>query len=648
MREILKISFDRSSGSRLMLLVLTVALVASAALCVLAWRLAVLDRAAVQQRHRERLEYVADSASGMLLQRINDAGVRLRSALQSNDQGRIDQLRSVAGGCESCMTMLLAPALTLFPERRLRYVPDAGTTMLVDDSVFNTGEALEFKYHNNMEAGGWFLDLANRSKGTLRAAALLRAARNFTKAASVRMALDCWADLETMGRVPVDGEPSDLVARFARLPLLGESTAGEQARSLLHDLETGLWPLSRASYEYHSDALSKLTGQNRQPPIWEESVEAVASARSRGTTSGERVIWVNDSKPVLIVWRSNENTFAAVAFTPAHIRGWLAELWGFDFGLETADRRTILPAPNTGPNTRRVLSFANDYWRLTAAALELPAGEANRHILLIAGLALVVVVVVAGSYSVLRAVSREVAVSRLQADFVSAVSHEFRTPLTTLRSMSEMLERGRVSTEERKQRYYAQMARETARLHRLVEDLLNFGQVQAGKKHYMMRPTEVAAVVSEVVAEIREETAALGFDIRLGQLTRAIVLADVDALKLAIRNLLDNAVKYSDNSRTVDVDVCVENGSLCISVQDYGMGIPDADLNRIFGKFERGSAARASSVRGTGLGLAMVHSILQAHGGSVRVKSREHGGSIFTLTLPHSNRREEALIWRES
>src|SRR3954454_2784083 len=99
MREILKISLAPSSGSRLMLLVLTVALIASAALCVLAWRLAVLDRAAAHQRDREHLEYVADSASGILLQQLSDAGVRLRSALQSNTQPRLHALRSLAGTC---------------------------------------------------------------------------------------------------------------------------------------------------------------------------------------------------------------------------------------------------------------------------------------------------------------------------------------------------------------------------------------------------------------------------------------------------------------------------------------------------------------------------------------------------------------------
>jgi signal transduction histidine kinase len=121
----------------------------------------------------------------------------------------------------------------------------------------------------------------------------------------------------------------------------------------------------------------------------------------------------------------------------------------------------------------------------------------------------------------------------------------------------------------------------------------------------------------------------------------------VDALKLAIRNLLENAVKYSNDSRQVDVDVSVGNDRLCISVQDYGMGISEADLNRIFRKFERGSAARALNIRGTGLGLAMVQSIMQAHGGSVTVESSEHCGSRFTLTLPYSNINREALTWRE-
>jgi signal transduction histidine kinase len=119
-------------------------------------------------------------------------------------------------------------------------------------------------------------------------------------------------------------------------------------------------------------------------------------------------------------------------------------------------------------------------------------------------------------------------------------------------------------------------------------------------------------------------------------------------LRRAIRNLLENAVKYSADSRRVEVEVRNAEGRVSVSVQDYGMGISRADLKKIFRKFERGSAAKASSIQGTGLGLAMVHGILRAHGGSVRVESEENRGSCFTLVIPGIATNQESVACRAS
>jgi signal transduction histidine kinase len=154
--------------------------------------------------------------------------------------------------------------------------------------------------------------------------------------------------------------------------------------------------------------------------------------------------------------------------------------------------------------------------------------------------------------------------------------------------------------------------------------------------------------VSEVVAELSEEPAARGFEIAIRETSPACVLGDSNALRTVLRNLLENAIKYSADSRRVDVEVRTAKGYVSVSVEDYGMGIPRSDLNRIFRKFERGTAAKASSIRGTGLGLAMVHGILRAHGGRVRVKSEENRGSTFTLELPCIAAEKETLPCRAS
>jgi signal transduction histidine kinase len=326
----------------------------------------------------------------------------------------------------------------------------------------------------------------------------------------------------------------------------------------------------------------------------------------------------------------------------------LQRITGFAFGLETLDHQMILPAPQQKQHADRVLSFANAHWRLTAGAAQPESEPGKRQTLLLTGLWLVIVLVLTGSYAVVKAVSRELAVARLQADFVSAVSHEFRSPLTTLRSMSEMLERGRVPGDERKQRYYSVLSREAQRLHRLVEDLLDFGRMEAGKRQYDMRPTEISTLVSQVVAELSEEHAARGFQIGIREMSPGSVFGDADALRRAVRNVLENAIKYSGDSRRVDVEVGNLEGRVFVSVQDYGMGISRADLRRIFRKFERGSAAKTSSIQGTGLGLAMVHGILRAHGGFVQVESQENRGSTFTLLIPRIAANEESAACHAS
>jgi signal transduction histidine kinase len=315
--------------------------------------------------------------------------------------------------------------------------------------------------------------------------------------------------------------------------------------------------------------------------------------------------------------------------------------------VETADKRALIRLPAGERRTERVLSFAGQDWRLLAAptAALIPTGTQS---LLWVGLSLVIVLVLTGSYAVMRSVARELAVARLQTDFVSAVSHEFRSPLTTLRSMSEMLERGRVPSEERKQRYYELMARETGRLHRLVEDLLDFGRIEAGARVYDMRPTDIGAVVPQAVAEFQEEHAAAGFRITVVELQSALILADVEGLRRALRNLLENAVKYSGESRDVRVAVRSDDRHASITVGDAGMGISQQDLRRIFQKFERGAEAKASSIAGTGLGLALVSSIMRAHGGTVHVESTLHRGSTFTLTFPCAAADDSRLACRAS
>lgn len=262
---------------------------------------------------------------------------------------------------------------------------------------------------------------------------------------------------------------------------------------------------------------------------------------------------------------------------------------------------------------------------------------AGRRRLLLAGLAMMAVLTVLGGYFTARAAARELAVARLQSDFVSAVSREFRTPLTSMRHLTELLAGDAVPTEDRRRQYYSVLARETERLHRLVESLADFGRMEAGGHVYRFEAVDPVELVESVVAEFRGEVETSGrrVDLTANGLGRqaCVVRADREALGRAVWNLLDNAVKYSPKSRTIDVAVARDNGQVMLSVRDGGVGIPPEEHATIFHKFMRGRSAKDSGVRGTGIGLAMVRHIVRAHGGQIRFTSAVGTGSTFTILL---------------
>jgi signal transduction histidine kinase len=202
-----------------------------------------------------------------------------------------------------------------------------------------------------------------------------------------------------------------------------------------------------------------------------------------------------------------------------------------------------------------------------------------------------------------------------------------------MRQLSEMLSRGRVISEDRRQQYYEVLSRESERLHRLVEGLLNFGRAEAGAAGYHMEPVELGDLVRAVAAEFEREAESFRVELTLdGAPCR--ILGERELLSLALWNLLDNAKKYSPDCRTAWVSLSRHGSRAVIAVRDQGIGIPRHDQRRIFRKFVRGQAGEASGVKGKGIGLAMVEHVAKAHGGEVRVQSEVGRGSTFTIALP--------------
>lgn len=241
--------------------------------------------------------------------------------------------------------------------------------------------------------------------------------------------------------------------------------------------------------------------------------------------------------------------------------------------------------------------------------------------------------ILGSGYFTFRGIQRELAVARLQAEFVSAVSHEFRTPLTSMRQLSEMLSKGRIISEDRRQQYYDVLARESERLHRLVEGLLNFGRAEAGTVRYHFEPLELSELIRTVAEEFQRQADRCRVEMSLAA-APCRIRGERELLSLAVWNLLDNASKYSPECRTIWVDLTRNGTQTAIAVRDQGIGIPPGERRRIFKKFFRGAGTAASGVKGTGIGLAMVDHVARAHRGRVLLESEVGRGSTFTLLLP--------------
>jgi len=219
---------------------------------------------------------------------------------------------------------------------------------------------------------------------------------------------------------------------------------------------------------------------------------------------------------------------------------------------------------------------------------------------------------------------------------VSAVSHEFRTPLTSLRHVTDLLEEDDEMPKDQRNAFYQVLGRNTERLQRLVENLLDFARMQDGRKPYDLRPVDAGALTTKVVEDFRAEVGHAGSRIDLvvedgGRLT---VQADVESLAHALWNLLDNAMKYSPDGTAIQVSVRGHPPGVAIAVKDAGLGVPRHERREIFRRFVRGDQAPKLGIRGTGLGLALVSHIVKAHGGTIELESEEGVGSTFRLVLP--------------
>jgi signal transduction histidine kinase len=218
---------------------------------------------------------------------------------------------------------------------------------------------------------------------------------------------------------------------------------------------------------------------------------------------------------------------------------------------------------------------------------------------------------------------------------VANVSHELKTPLTSIRMFAEMLRDGRQTDPARRQRYLDLMVAESGRLTRLVNNVLDFSQLEQGRKRYTMRETDLVGLCRGVLEAERPRLELAGFAVTFSPAGEpAPVLADEDALRQVLGNLLSNAEKYSTDRRDIVVEAGATGGRPFFRVLDRGIGIAPEHATRIFREFYRVDDTLTTRVKGTGLGLSIARRIVRDHGGELSYEPREGGGSAFRAAFP--------------
>ena len=406
---------------------------------------------------------------------------------------------------------------------------------------------------------------------------------------------------------------------FLAVPLVG-SEGGMQGVLSVYAKRPRSWQPEEV------EALSALAGNASAALASAELYQRVALERERSVAILANIadgIVAVDREGRVVLWNEAAERITGVPATDAVART-----------TEQILQRTLASGDDSdrGDRLLAIRRGDDDVWlSLTEAIMRDPAGA------------------VAGRIFAFRDISAERVVEQMKSDFVTAVSHELRTPLTSIYGFAETLLRQDVLFgEEERRTFLGYIASESDRLTTIVDQLLNVARLDTGDLQVNLAPTDVRAVVSDVIQLAAQAPSANGHDFVVDLPDQPLdAEADSDKLRQILANLVDNAVKFSPDGGRVTVAARANDEVVEVKVLDEGIGIPEEEQRRIFTKFYRGeSMARDPATTGTGLGLFIAHGLVSAMGGRMWVDSREGAGSSFAFELPLAP--DAALSGRET
>jgi len=248
---------------------------------------------------------------------------------------------------------------------------------------------------------------------------------------------------------------------------------------------------------------------------------------------------------------------------------------------------------------------------------------------------------VLGILLILRDISREAHLAQLRADFISNVTHELKTPLTSIQLFTESIALKRIKTAAQKKEYLQIILKETESLKRMINNILDSSREGRGKREYHFKEVNISAQVNTAIEDLEYWLTEKKFTLHKEIDEHIVAKADPVALKQAIINLLNNAIKFSVDRKEIVVSLKRAQENILIQVEDKGIGIPDDQKDLIFQAFYRVGQKNSEDISGTGLGLSVVKEIVEAHQGTVSVESRVNEGSTFTIILNASQENLE-------